>query len=324
MSKLNIHLFGKLRIRRDENPLHDSIVGKPVEIFCYVLLNRHAPVMRESLADLLWDDLQSKRHLRQTLCALKKKLYAGHTNFPELLVIKNDSVRLNLQADFWLDVAAFEEAFQSVARISGKALNGQQAQVLQQATDLYRGDLLEGWYQDWCLYERERLRDIYITMLLKLMNWCEAQKQYEQGVYYGEKVLRYDQANERTHRALMLLRYLDGDRTGALRQYDRCVEALSNDLQVAPASPTITLCEKIRADQVITSPPGSIQLPTPQTPTIAHLQERLNQFDNLLTAMTQLEQELRYDIKLLEVQQNNQTPSEQDENERKDRKKCEC
>jgi hypothetical protein len=39
-------------------------------------------------------------------------------------------------------------------------LNEAQAQLLKDAVNLYCGDLLEGWYQDWCLFERERLQSI--------------------------------------------------------------------------------------------------------------------------------------------------------------------
>ncbi len=63
--------------------------------------------------------------------------------------------------------------------------------------DLYRGDLLEGWYQEWCLFERERLQNAYMLMLDKLMGYCEAHSEYEQGLVYGDLILRLDHASER-------------------------------------------------------------------------------------------------------------------------------
>lgn len=301
MSRTRFLLFGNFQARLAGECSPEFITGKTVELFCYVLLHRHAPVLRERLAALLWNDLQSRRHLRQTLWTLRKRLHTECVG-PELLVIENEFVRLNPQADFWLDVAVFEEAYHTVENISGKALTTQQAQSLQQATELYRGELLEGWDQDWCLCERERLQDMYVTMLLKLMSWCDAQKQYEQGVQYGEMVLRYDPAHERTHRALMLLRYQAGDRTGALRQYDRCVAALADDLNVTPARRTLTLYEKIRADHVGT-PSGLPPLPSLTGTPISQLHELQNKFSHLLTALTQVEQELRHEIHLLAAQQ---------------------
>ena len=41
---------------------------------------------------------------------------------------------------------------------------------------VYRGDLLEGCYQDWCLFERERLQNAYLAMLDKLMVRCHGDR----------------------------------------------------------------------------------------------------------------------------------------------------
>jgi hypothetical protein len=87
-------------------------------------------------------------------------------------------------------------------------------------------------------------------MLDKLMGHCEAHHQYESGIEHGAKILRYDRARERTHWRLMRLHYLAGDRAGALRQYERCVTALDQELGVKPSQRTVALCVQIRADIV--------------------------------------------------------------------------
>jgi DNA-binding SARP family transcriptional activator len=165
------------------------------------------------------------------------------------LSVEPEWVQLNPEADFWLDVMVLEQAFAGVQGVPGNALDEQGAQALQRAVALYRGDLLEGWYQDWCLYERERLQHMYLAMLDKLMGYCEARRQYEAGLAYGTQMLRYVRARERTHRRLMRLHYLNQDRTAALRQFERCVAALREELDVEPAQRTIALCQQIRSDR---------------------------------------------------------------------------
>jgi hypothetical protein len=48
----------------------------------------------------------------------------------------------------------------------------------------------------------------------------------------------------------MRLRYLAGDRTGALRQFERCAAALDSELDVLPSRATVHLYEQIRGDRL--------------------------------------------------------------------------
>src|SRR4029453_9228778 len=104
-----------------------------------------------------------------------------------VLIVEPDWVRLNPEADLWLDVAVFERAFALVQGVPGQELDAQRARPLQDAVQLYEGDLLEGWYQDWCLYERERLQNTYLAMLDKLTGYCAAHHEGEPGVVSGTR-----------------------------------------------------------------------------------------------------------------------------------------
>ncbi|HMN31284.1 MAG TPA: bacterial transcriptional activator domain-containing protein, partial [Caldilineaceae bacterium] len=228
------------------------------ELFCYLLLRRAYCHPREILADLFWGDNPtslSKKYLRKALWQLQESLEAQPASpATGLLLVEPEWVQLNPNGDLWLDVAAFEDAYRQVQELPAQALTRQQIQSLQEAVSLYRGELLEGWYQDWCLYERERLRYMYLAMLDKLMNCCELRREYETGIVYGLRILRADPAQERTHRELMRLHYLAGNRTAALRQYERCVVALREELGVPPAQATEALCQQIRADHLDEAP----------------------------------------------------------------------
>src|SRR5512145_619127 len=206
MGKLNVHLFGKFAVHYDSHPLPGLESRKAQELFCYLLLHDRHPHPREVLAGLLWGDtstVQSKTYLRKALWLLQRELVAPDSAHP--LLIEHDWVQINPQADLWLDVAAFEHAFNAVQGIPGEQLDNAAAERLRQAVELYQGELLDGWYQDWCLYERERLQDIYLAVLDKLMGYCEVQCEYERGLAYGAQILRYDRAREQTYRRLMRL-----------------------------------------------------------------------------------------------------------------------
>ncbi|MCB8952937.1 MAG: hypothetical protein H6650_13090 [Ardenticatenales bacterium] len=230
--------------------------GKVQQLFSYLLLHRDRPHAREKLASLFWDSTttaQSKKHLRQTLWQLQSSLDEAHS--AQVIHVEPEWVQVNTTDDFWLDVALFEQTFLLAQGTAGRELSADDAQKLRQATQLYQGNLLEGWYHDWCLYERERFLHMYLGMLDKLMGYSEARRAYEDGIRYGQMILRYDLARERTHRRLIRLFYQAGNRTEALRQFDRCEAALSRELGVRPARGTLVLNEQIRADTLAADDP---------------------------------------------------------------------
>ena len=253
MSPFKICLLGKFSVQNDECKI-ESFTAKAKELFCYLLLHRDRSHSREILASLLWGDCstsQSKKYFRQTLWQLQRTLH-GHApgKSPRLLRVDDESLRLDSQPRLWLDSAVFERAFIPVRGVAGEQVSELQARGLQDAVSLYKGDLLEGHYQDWCLFHRERLQNIYTAMLDKLMGYCEVRRKFEEGMAHGELLLRQDQARERTYRRLIRLHYLAGDRAGALRQFQRCEAALQKELGVLPSRWTLELYNQVRTDKL--------------------------------------------------------------------------
>ncbi len=299
MCVLTIRLFGQLQVHRDDQVLDAWNSRKGQELLAYLLLHRERPHVRQALADLLWPEStteQSMKYLRHTLWQLQTVLDHG------IQVTDSESLGLSPKAGLWLDVMEFEQAYARVQGISGEELDGQGAQIMQEALNLYRGDLLEGWYQDWCLFERERLQRMYLSMLEKQMAYCEAHGQYEVGLACGTCALRYDVAHERIHRRLMRLYYLAGDRTAALRQYERCVALLREELGVDPSERTVALYRQIRSgrlvdrSQVIASNDGSPPQEAPPT-----LDETLHHLKQLQTVLAEVERQLQEAIYAVEA-----------------------
>lgn len=276
MGGLRITLFGKFDVRRGQEPVGDLEATKTQELLAYLLLYRERPHHREKLAALLWEDssaTQSKRYLRQTLWQLQSALGDASS----LLRLESDWIQIAETADFYLDVAHFERAYRHGQGIQGRDLTESQATALREGVALFHGDLLENWYQEWCLFERERLQNIYLAMLEKLVSYCEANQRCDAGTAYATQILRCDPAHERTYRRLMRLHYLAGNRTMALRTYRRCVAALDEELGVPPGRRTRTLHEQIQTGRHPTSiaePAAEPALPT-LLDRLLHLQRTL-------------------------------------------------
>lgn len=305
MATLNVHLLGKLEIQHDGRMLAGLDSRKAQELFCYLLLYRDRPHPRETLAELLWGNrttIQSKGYLRKALWQLQTDL-TPETELPgsHLLLVDADWVQLDPQADLWLDVAAFEQAYTPVCSLPGRELDLQSAETLRGVLDLYRGNLLEGWYPDWCLLERERFQHIYMALLDKLMDYCEAHEDYEAGLAHGTRILRYERARERTHRRLMRLHYSAGDRTAALRQYERCVTALHEELDVQPSKRTMELHQRIRADQLDEGAAAPEEMLTPHGAATSPLHEVIGRLRQLQVVLGDTHRKVQEDLEAIEL-----------------------
>lgn len=263
---LSIHLFGTLSLMHGANCVENLRLGKPAELFCFLLLRRERPHPREVLASMLWGDYTtevSKKYLRQALWQLQL-IVRNCVEGASVLVADRDCVHVSLAEGLSLDVDQFEKACGPLLRVPSSQLNEGHAKLLREAVDLYRGDLLEGWYQEWCLIERERLQNMYLIILQKLMHYSEEHQRWDEGIEIAERILRLDRAHEGAHRSLMRLLFSSGDRAGAIRQYVRCETALLEDLGVGPAPRTTELLEQIRAGDTRKS------MPAPSLPRAPH------------------------------------------------------
>ena len=252
MSKLCISLFGKFKVTSSSGGIVTPEARRAKELFSYLLLYRDRLHEREKLATMMWAEqstTRAKQYLRQTLWQVQSGLPLAPGEEP-LLLANQERIGINPQAELWLDVAEFDQVYALVERIPGSALQASQVELMRASLPLYRGDLLEGCYEDWCTFERERYLNRYLAVLDKLLVYCEAHQEYHAALAYGAQILHYDRARERTHRSLMRLYYLAGDRTAALHQYEACVTALAEELDVAPAKSTVSLYQQICADQI--------------------------------------------------------------------------
>ncbi len=257
MSGLSVSLFGRLNVHRDGESLARSMPKKAQELFAYLLLHERAHP-REKLATVLWQHgttERTKAYLRKALWQLRECLDVDDADLDTIILVDGDWIRIHPDAPLEVDVFHFEGAFEEVRNCEAAEMTADQTEVLKEATALYTGDLLENWYQEWCLKERERLKDVLLRMLDRLTRRCEQEGTYDSGIKYGLRALRIDPAHEGIHRHLMRLRFRAGDRTGALRQYERCAKILDQELGVSPRTATRRLHERMQEDRFPAPPP---------------------------------------------------------------------
>lgn len=229
---IRLLLFGGFEARLDSGSVLRLPTRKTRALLAYLAVHPGQSQPRDKLATLLWGDsghTQARTSLRQSVAALRKSLGAAATT---ALHVDAKTVSLD-PAVVEADVDRFERL---VAEASPAALEA--------AVALYQGELLEGFeeaaapFEDWLLVERERLRELALEALARLLRHQVDAGDLEAAIRTAQKLVAVDPLQEAAHRTLMRLYLRQGRRANALRQYQTCVGVLQRELGVEPEPET--------------------------------------------------------------------------------------
>ena len=249
MSALQIYLFGTVRIVCEDRPVTIQMNPAAQALLVYLLLFRHRTHRRDVLIDLFWgnhDEGRARRCLSTTLWRLRSQLEpAPIPHGPYLATTATGDIGFNTGSDYWLDVAIFEAKVTPVLARPVSAMATADALELEKALQLYTGELLEGYYDDWALRERERLRGLYLKSLGRLLLYYQHLGHYENSLACGQKILDIDPLREEIHREMMRLYLQVGQRALAVQQYETCRRVLAAELKISPMAETQALYAQI-------------------------------------------------------------------------------
>src|SRR5262245_35634093 len=248
---------------------------KSQALFAYLALHPDRPCSRETLTALLWGDtpdLQARQSLRQAVYHIRRALGEDRLD-----IVGGETVTLPAAA---LDVDALN--FERRVRLATP-------EALDAALGLYRGDLLEGLaikeaaFDEWLLVERERLRELALEALARVLGSYMKAGDNERAIQSALRLLALDPLQEAAHRALMRLYVREGRRAAALRQYQTCVGILHKELGAEPEPETQQLYQQIvpqpamrpgaESPRAATAPVGTAGVISAETPLIGRAAE---------------------------------------------------
>ena len=108
------------------------------------------------------------------------------------------------------------------------------------------GELMPSWYDDWVLFERERLRQLRLHALEVLCERWSARGRYAQAVDAGLAAIRSEPLRETAHRVLMKAHLSEGNYAEALRQYRVYRQLLWDELGLQPSPLIESLAHAVR------------------------------------------------------------------------------
>lgn len=235
---IDVRVLGALELRGAADG--DALLSQPkrLAVFLYLLLATPRGFhRRDKVMGLFWpesDQERARAAMRKALHAIRQALGDGIvvTRGDDDVSIASDRVRCDV-----IDFDAAEAA-------------GQYARML----DLYRGDLLEGFFAEapgferWLEDARARRQESAARAAWTMAELSETGADLTLAAHWARQAARLARSDERRIRKAMLLLHRAGDRAGAIEVYESFSRALREDLDVAPSGETQTLARQIRSE----------------------------------------------------------------------------
>lgn len=285
MAGLSVCLFGPIQVLVDGNRAASFTYNKARALLAYLAVEADRAHQRDALVGLLWPDLPNdaaRTNLRQALADLRQGIGDASAS-PPYLHVTRETIQFNAGSTHALDVAAFLELTSACTVHPHRALRRCSACAarIEQAMALYRGDFLaelqlvdSAPFEEWATLHRERMRVLALENLDHLVAYHEHRGALGQAGRAALRQIELDPWREESHRTLMRLLALGGQRSVALHQYHVCRRVLAHELDALPDRQTTELYRRIRDGEPIEavgrqSPNHSTAvLPVPPTPLI--------------------------------------------------------
>lgn len=224
-----------------------------------VLLARLALVPRahprEELMELLWPDEDpdaTRTRLRQVLTTLRRTLSSFGPEEAEVLRADRTVVQLDPRL-VTTDVGEMEAALRTATRTTSLA---ERADLFRQAAELYTGELLPGFYEEWVLAERERLAAVHSQTLVHLADALRETGNLTEALVYARRAVAADPLREESQALLLHLYIAAGQPVEAVRQFRELERTLWRELRAVPPDGIRTLIEPFLTG----APPAAVPL----------------------------------------------------------------
>lgn len=253
---IDFRMLGALSLTTGDGREVRSLLTQPRRLALLAYLAAATPRglhRRDTLLALFWPDLDqehARAALRQALHVLRGALGAD-------VVASRGDEEIGLDFErIRSDVVEFERAIES--------------ERLGTALELYRGDLLEGFFiseapdfERWLEEARARLREVAGRAARELLERAEAESDFAQAAAWARRAVRLSPLDDPLVRRLITLLDRLGDRASAVGAYEDFAQRLLRELEVEPAAETKALIAAVRARE--TAAPAELAPPAAVT-----------------------------------------------------------
>lgn len=213
---LQLYPFGKTELYLRGKPVpEDKWIRKKSKILLVYLMSHPERIhTKDEIMDIFFDDMPADKadvvyhsaiyNIRTALKIYdiksdkpKRSKDKTYDYNPQYIMYEDKTLRLNPDFYYKADNIEFERLYEK-SKLSAQTVE-EKINYSMSAIELYKGDFLPGYYDNWCEELRVKYKNMYITLCEELIKMLEAESRFEEVIKYSELLLKEDKLNDSAH-----------------------------------------------------------------------------------------------------------------------------
>jgi LuxR family transcriptional regulator, maltose regulon positive regulatory protein len=244
VTDLTINMLGPVEIFRDpKRPLSaDAWTTKRArDILCFIASRRHRRASKDTIIDTFWGEAEFEaveKNFHPTVSHIRKALNSNQPLKQNFLLYRDGDYQLNSDFSYRIDIEEFDRLVTEgeAARRAGQ--HERCLSLYEDAIALYRGEFMQGSYDEWAEEQRAYYSEQYMRMLEALAVAAQKAEEWPRSLRLTQQILRGDPFREDIHCMMMRAQAGQGNRVAVKEQYENLRRLLRKELGVEPAAET--------------------------------------------------------------------------------------
>ncbi|MBS1787359.1 MAG: tetratricopeptide repeat protein [Acidobacteria bacterium] len=244
MADLTINLFGPVEIYRDSRRPFSAdawTTRRAHDILCFVASRRHRRASKDAIIETFWGDTDPDvvlRNFHPTVSHIRKALNSNQPLKLNFLLYRDGAYLLNPEFTYAIDIEEFDRLL-----AEGEAARRAKQMTLcvdrfETAIKLYRGEFMQGCYDDWAEEQRSYYLEQYLHILETLVAHAQNAEEWSRSLHLSQQILRVDAFREDIHCLVMRAHAAQGNLVAVREHYEKLRVLLHNELSIQPSAET--------------------------------------------------------------------------------------
>ena len=154
------------------------------------------------------------------------------------LLYRDGDYQLNPEFSYRIDTEEFDRLVAEGDAARRSREQDSFVHAYEEAVALYRGEFMQGSYDEWAEEQRSYYREQYLRLLEILAQSAQKSEDWSRSLNLVQRILREDPFREDVHRHCMRAYAAQGNRVAVREQYETLRKLLRKELGVEPAAET--------------------------------------------------------------------------------------